>query len=54
MHLIGAVALASAAVTLAAFWLVARLLRRRERDADHALALKARADAASAAKSRPS
>ena len=52
MHLIGAVALASAAVTLAAFWLVARLLRRRERDADHALALKARADEASAAKSR--
>lgn len=52
MRLIGAVGAASALVTLAAFWLVARLLARRESDASKALALKARADEASAAKSR--
>ena len=52
MRLIGAVGAASALVTLAAFWLVARLLARRESDANQALALKARADEASAAKSR--
>jgi CheY-like chemotaxis protein len=37
---------------LAAFWMVARLIARRERDADQAMALKVAADAANAAKSR--
>ncbi|TFW31380.1 hybrid sensor histidine kinase/response regulator [Duganella callida] len=52
MTLLGAVALAGLTATLVAFALVARLLRRRELDAGHALALKARADQANAAKSR--
>lgn len=52
MRLISVVALASAVAMLAAFWLVARLLSRRESDALEALALQVRADEASAAKSR--
>jgi signal transduction histidine kinase/ActR/RegA family two-component response regulator len=52
MRLLGAVTLISMAAVLAAFRLVALLLKRRERDAEEALALKARADAASDAKSR--
>jgi len=49
---LSAVALVSMVAVLVAFRLMALLLKRRERDAEEALALKARADAASDAKSR--
>jgi signal transduction histidine kinase/ActR/RegA family two-component response regulator len=52
LRLLGAVALVSMVAVLVAFRLMAVLIKRRERDAESALALKARADAASEAKSR--
>jgi len=52
VRLTAAVALVSMAAVLVAFRLMALLIARRERDAEQALGLKARADAASEAKSR--
>jgi len=52
VRLLGAVALVAVVALLGAFWLMAVLLKRREHDAARALALMARADAASEAKSR--
>ncbi|KQQ36265.1 histidine kinase [Duganella sp. Leaf126] len=52
LHMLGAVVLPSMIAVLVAFVLMGYLLKRREEDARHALALKAEADAANAAKSR--
>jgi len=52
LRMLGAVALPSMIAVLVAFALMASLLKRREQDAQQALALKAEADAANAAKSR--
>ncbi|MET0320862.1 MAG: response regulator, partial [Duganella sp.] len=52
LRMLGAVVLPSMIAVLVAFVLMASLLKRRERDAEQALALKAQADAANAAKSR--
>ncbi len=52
LQLLGAVAVVGLLGLLAAFWMVARLLARRARDAEQALALQQQADAANLAKSR--
>jgi signal transduction histidine kinase/ActR/RegA family two-component response regulator len=52
LRMLGAVVLPSMIAVLVAFALMASLLKRREQDAQQALALKAEADAANAAKSR--
>jgi signal transduction histidine kinase/ActR/RegA family two-component response regulator len=52
LRLLGMVALVGLLGLLAAFWMVARLLKRRDRDAEQALLLQQQADAASQAKSR--
>jgi signal transduction histidine kinase/ActR/RegA family two-component response regulator len=52
LRLLGMVALVGLLGLLAAFWMVARLLQRRDRDAGQALLLQQQADAASEAKSR--
>jgi signal transduction histidine kinase/CheY-like chemotaxis protein len=52
MWLLGGIALASLVALAAAFALIARILRRREEDAEAALLLKSQADSANQAKSR--
>lgn len=52
VRLLCAVAAISLAAVLVAFWLVGKLLKRRETDAEKALQLKAAADSANDAKSR--
>ncbi len=52
MWLLGAIALASLVALSAAFVLIARILKRRDADAEQALLLKSQADCANQAKSR--
>ncbi|MGV7207058.1 ATP-binding protein [Oxalobacteraceae bacterium A2-2] len=52
LGLLGSVAAVSLCALLLAFWVVHRLLLRREQDAERALALQRQADAANAAKSQ--